>query len=102
MAVDQEGRIVGVVVYSLLGDSPGIASLGVVRDRRCEGIGTRLKQGVMARFAAEMGAGAKVFSEVHRNNGPMLAINDKLGVKRELNPDNRAHWLCAVEVEPEP
>ena len=56
----------------------------------------------MARFAAEMGAGAKVFSEVHRNNGPMLAINDKLGVKRELNPDNRAHWLCAVEVEPEP
>lgn len=102
VAVDSDGRVIGVIVYGFdEQERPFIFSLGVVRERRNEGIGTRLKRGALAWYAHECGKGVKVYSEVHRNNAVMLSINDKLGVGRLLNPDDRTHFVCIAELDPE-
>lgn len=101
LAVEDSGRIVGAIVYGYDDGRAVIQSLGVVIDRRREGIGTRLKQGVLAHFVTEKGPGVVVFSEVHKNNSPMRKLNQKVGVTEELDPDDRSRFLCAIKVIPD-
>jgi ribosomal protein S18 acetylase RimI-like enzyme len=101
VAVDQTERIVGVAVYGVRADGVReIFSLGVIKDRRREKIGTGLKLAVLAEFAAS-GGRQDVFSSVHRRNDAMLGLNDKIGVEREKDPDNGEYWISAIAVEPE-
>lgn len=103
VAIDQKGRVVGAVVFGPDPDvdgRPTIASLGVVRTRREEKIGTRLKQAALAELAAA-GHRQDVFSQVHKYNRAMLGLNDKLGVKRERDPDRMDHFLSYIAVEAE-
>jgi hypothetical protein len=101
LAVENSGRIVGAIVYGYDDGHAVIQSLGVVRDRRLEGIGTRLKEGVLAHFVTESGPGIVVFSEVHKNNFPMRKLNKKLHVTEELDPDDRSRFLCAIKLTPD-
>jgi ribosomal protein S18 acetylase RimI-like enzyme len=97
------GRIVGAIVFgpdSEVADQYRIHSLGVVPDRRRQGIAERLKVAALAEIAAVAGRVQNVFSEVHKNNLAMLGLNDKLDVKRAPDPENRAHFLSAIAVEP--
>lgn len=104
VAVDGDEKVVGVVVFGPDPDVQGrqtIASIGVVRSRRQEKIGTRLKQAALAELAAA-GHRQDVFSQVHKYNAAMLGLNDKLGVKRERDPDRLDHFLSYIAVEPAP
>lgn len=101
MAAIATGRIVGVVVFQTdIEDLPlpsmTILSLGVAHDMRRKGIGTDLKQSVMAE--AESLGRFLVVSEVHRANTAMLALNAKLGVGRAdlLTPDEYYPHLVVV------
>ena len=95
------GRIVGIIVFGPDLNVEGqyrIHAMGVVRDRRREGIATSLKYAALTEIAATAGH-QSVFSDVHKNNVAMIGLNDKLGAKKELDPDHPAHFLSVVEVE---
>jgi len=96
------GRIVGVIVFGPDLNVAGqhrIHAMGVVSDRRRQGIGTRLKVAALAELAATVGR-QNVFSRVHRNNVAMIGLNDKLDAKKDLDPDYPAHFISVVVVEP--
>ncbi len=99
---EPSGRIVGVIVFGPDLDVEGqyrIHAMGVVPDRRRQGIGTRLKVAALAELAATVGR-QNVFSRVHRNNVAMIGLNDKLDAKKDLDPDYPAHFISVVVVEP--
>lgn len=100
VAEEQAGRIVGVVVFGPNEHRWYIHAIGVVRDRRRQGIGERLKITALAEIAAVAGGRQNVFSEVHKNNLAMLGLNDKLNVLRAPDPENRAHFISAIAVTP--
>ena len=100
VAADARNRVVGAAVYGSRDGTNQIFSLGVVKDRRREGIGTGLKIAALADFAAR-GGRHDVFSQVHRRNDAMLGLNDKLGVARDKDPEDGEFWILAIAVEPE-
>lgn len=96
------GRIVGIIVFGPDLDVEGqhrIHAMGVVLDRRRQGIGTRLKVAALVEIATTVGHRA-VFSRVHRNNVAMIGLNDKLRAEKELDPDHPAHFISVVVVNP--
>jgi RimJ/RimL family protein N-acetyltransferase len=102
VAVDAEDRIVGVVVF---GFDPGagqqlIHALGVVKDRRRQYIGLNLKEAALAELAASHRPQANVFSEVHKLNHAMLALNDKMGAERKRHPDDSETFVVFVAAVP--
>lgn len=90
------GRILGVIVFQV--DELYINSMGVVRDRRREGIGTALKQASLAEMVA-LGGTVTAVSSVHKKNIPMLKLNDGLGVVATRDPEDGDYMLSAILVE---
>jgi predicted N-acetyltransferase YhbS len=92
-------RIVGVVAF---GVDPNhkktrtIFSLGVVQDRRREGIGIALKRAALAELGAG-GYGGIVYSQVHKYNTPMRELNRQLLAESEQDPDDGKMLLTAVK-----
>lgn len=104
VAHDQD-EIVGVAVYGLEKagvDYVTIFSIGVILHRQREGVGTRLKRGVMAETALRDGWPTNIVSQVHRRNHKMLGLNDKLGVRRSKDPGDGDYFMCAIAVTREP
>jgi hypothetical protein len=93
------GRLVGVIVYNPCGPDQiaRVRSLGVVKDRRRQGIGITLKQCAIECFA-EAGA-TKYFSEVHQRNDKMMALNGKLGIKYKREPSNGKYLIFANTIQ---
>ena len=104
VAEDGDGGIVGAVVFGPDDDATRfvIHSLGVVKDRRRQGIGERLKVAALAEIVAVVGHEQDVFSEVHKNNLAMRALNEKLGAQSERDPDHRDRYLTAIKPSPAP
>jgi RimJ/RimL family protein N-acetyltransferase len=103
ISVAYEGpEIVGVAVYR---EEPSdaskweICSIGVLIPRQNQGIGTRLKQAVLAEVVARKGTW-DVISTVNKRNGPMLAINRKLEAQMRDDPDDSKHILTLIRAEP--
>ena len=94
-----KGRILGVIVFDL--EQPYIHSVGVVRDRRREGIGSSLKRASLAEMVALVGTVTAV-SSVHKKNIPMIKLNEGLGVKSTKDPEDGDYLLSAILVEPTP
>lgn len=65
---------------------------------RCQGIATDLKRSALA-DAAALGVPV-VVSEVHRRNGPMLRVNEKLGVTRESGLTPHETYPHAIRIVP--
>jgi len=107
IAVAADGStVVGVVVFGFETSPPRphelvIFSLGVLRERHRRGIGTRLKEAVMAAAASDTNTVMAVLSRVHRANYRMIGLNDKLGVGKVKDPEDGEYLLTAVVVEPE-
>jgi hypothetical protein len=103
VAVDltaRKGRILGVIVFDA--DERFINSLGVVRDRRQEGIGIALKRACLAELAAIAGTEVEVLSTVHKRNIPMRRLNECLGVGTTKDPDEGDYLLSGLKVVPAP
>jgi ribosomal protein S18 acetylase RimI-like enzyme len=101
IVAEDESRLVGVVVFGDREDgTPHIFSLGVVRDRRCEGIGTKLKRAALWEFR-QRGI-YEVRSHVENRNYRMLGLNDKLGVNREPHPEEQGMYLCLAVLDTTP
>lgn len=97
LAEDRD-RIVGVIVFGHREDGAAyVFSLGVVRDRRCEGIGTKLKRAALWEF--QQRGVYVVQSHVEARNYKMLGLNDKIGVNREPHPDEPGMFLCLAVLE---
>jgi GNAT superfamily N-acetyltransferase len=95
---ESDGRIIGVICIGP--DEDGamvIHALGVVHDRRREGIGTHLKKVALVDAAAD-GHGL-VVSFVHRRNTPMLKLNEKLGVVAQPDADDPEYMFSVVAAE---
>lgn len=103
VADHKDDGVVGVVVFGIEPHRPlMIYSLGVVIPRHRQGIGTRLKQAIMAAAAtANNPPITVVVSKVHRNNYRMTRLNDKLGVGSTKDPDDGEFLMTAIRVEPE-
>ena len=102
VGTDPSGRIVGVIVFGAdtdHADRRTIFSMGVVRDRRRQGIGITMKKATLVEIAAA-GYDGVVFSQVHKYNKAMLGLNEKLGVKRDMDPDRPRYFLSATAGEP--
>ena len=105
IAVAVEGeRIVGVIVF---GTDPkyvktrSIFTMGVVCDRRRQGIGFRLKKAALAELAAS-GYDGPVYSQVHKYNKEMRGLNEKLLAEHELDPEAGKYLLTVVRPSPTP
>lgn len=92
-------RLVGAILFNPGGPDQfaRVQALGVVRDRRRQGIGIALKRGAIVRFA-EAGA-VEYFSEVHQRNDKMLALNAKLGIRSKREPSNGKFLICANTIK---
>lgn len=87
-------EIVGVIAWRETVDAFEIVALGVVPERRREGIGTLLKVHVME---IALAAGVdRVHSDVHRNNRAMRALNEKLGAAAEKSPEDGDYLVCVA------
>jgi RimJ/RimL family protein N-acetyltransferase len=101
VAVDDEERIVGVVVFGIDPefDRPTIFSLGVVADRRRQYVGWGLKQAALAEFVFASDEPTVVVSQVDVRNEAMLRFNEKLSAVRRPDPGARKMFLVSVSVE---
>lgn len=82
-------RVVGAIVFGIDPEHPDtrtVFSLGVVPDRRREYIGTDLKLAALAEIGAS-GYDGYVYSQVHRYNKPMRAVN--AGFNAGFFPDGK-------------
>ena len=108
----ETGFILGVIVYEIENGQFVSHALGVVRDRRREGIGWALKRAALANALAE-GAERDVVSHVHKRNTEMNGLNAKLGgasakdvedgellltVVTAIPPANRPPWHGAADL----
>jgi RimJ/RimL family protein N-acetyltransferase len=96
--------VIGVVVFGIEPPRPThllVYALGVILPRQRQGIGTRLKQAIMAAAASDTNTVSVVESRVHRANYPMIRVNDKLKVGKVKDPDDGEFWMTAVLVEPD-
>jgi len=105
IAVALDGkRLVGVIVF---GTDPKyvktrtIFTIGVVCDRRREGIGFALKAAALAELAFR-GYDGPVYSQVHKYNREMRGLNEKFLAKYELDPDAGKYLLTVVRPSPTP
>lgn len=91
-----------MVVFSpCTSDSVGlIHSIGVIPTEQNRGIGTDLKKHALD-VCTKAGA-SSVTSQVHRNNGKMRRVNEKLGIAFTLDPDNGKFYLYAAPIVPDP
>ena len=99
-----DDELVGAILFGLeREDSPAITvwAMGVKLSRHRQGIGTVLKQMVMAEAATRDDWPNAVGSQVHRRNIAMIGLNDKLGVSREPDPDDGEFLMTLVAVEPD-
>ena len=96
----EHGTIIGAVIY-IPRDGRGfgyIKSIGVARAKQSHGIGEDLKRQVLDNCSR---AGVKrVASEVHRNNGKMRRVNEKLGITAILDPEDGKFYFYAAELVP--
>jgi GNAT superfamily N-acetyltransferase len=98
--------IVGVIAFEFAIDDDTddahikITALAVVHAHRRQGIATALKLSVID-IAAARGINL-VWSDVHRQNKPMLELNAKLDVEVEPDPDEVEYMMCVARVEPAP
>jgi hypothetical protein len=101
VAVDDEERVVGVIVFGIDPefDRPTIFSLGVVADRRRQYIGPGLKQAVLVELAVASDEPIIVVSQVDVRNEAMLRFNEKLSAVRRPDPGARKMFLVSVSVE---
>lgn len=98
---DDVGRLVGVIVIGpdpTRTDADYVYAMGVLVERQCEGIGTRLKEAAMASTVVAQPRRI-VGSTVHRRNELMIAVNNKLRVTSFDDPDHRSYLLTTVLVE---
>jgi|SRR5579872_2444355 len=97
VAAEQVDHVIGVAVYGPDGpDAVTIWSLGVIRPRQRQGVGTSLKTAVLAEVAFRPDWPAKVQSVVHRENAPMLRINEKLNARIDTDPLDVRYCLTAL------
>lgn len=95
--------IVGVVAFEYVIEDDDdeahikIVALAVVHAHRRQGIATALKLSVID-VAAARGINL-VWSDVHRQNKPMLKLNVKLNVEVEPDPDEVEYMMCVARVE---
>ncbi len=98
----RETRVVlGVCVYAVEDGVFISHALGVVRNRRREGIGWALKQVAMANAVAD-GAEREVVSQVHRRNIEMNALNRKLQAATSKDPEDGELLLTMVLAQAKP
>jgi hypothetical protein len=90
---------VGVVAFGYQRDDGAevavIYSLGVVRNRRREKIGTLLKAAVLVVVESER-PGTPVTSQVHRRNGAMIELNRSIGVSTTPDPEDLDYLLSVA------
>lgn len=101
VALDAARAVVGVILYGREEDKYVVYSLGVVRDRRREGIATMLKKAAVADLVEACGGRIDVLSLVHRRNVAMRAVNEKLGASSERDPTDGEYLLTGYAAEPE-
>jgi RimJ/RimL family protein N-acetyltransferase len=97
----ETGRILGAIAFGLDGEELVSQTLGVVLDRRQEGIGTALKRAALAAMIAD-GHEARVYSHVHKRNVAMNGLNAKLGSEFIKDPDDGDLLIHGVLAVPDP
>ena len=98
----EDGRVLGVIVFGAEGAEFVSHAIGVVTDRRREGIGTALKKAALAEFLADSETRV-VSSQVHRRNRAMLGLNKKLGAETQRDPEDGELLInVIVAVSPDP
>jgi ribosomal protein S18 acetylase RimI-like enzyme len=96
VARDRE-QIIGVAVYGPDGtNAVTVWAIGVIRPRQRQGIGTALKVAALADVAYRPDWPGRVQSVVHRENLPMLRINQKLRARIEIDPLDVRYCLTAI------
>jgi GNAT superfamily N-acetyltransferase len=95
-------RIIGIAIYgpTQRADVWTIRMLAIVRNWQRQGLGTELKQHVLAEVAHR--GSNKISSSVHEDNEPMRALNDALGIPFEIDRSadsgERCFYPAVVEI----
>jgi RimJ/RimL family protein N-acetyltransferase len=97
----ETGRILGVIAFGRDGEDLVSQTLGVVLDRRREGIGWALKRAALAEMIAA-GHPEPVYSQVHKKNIAMNKLNAKLGSDFERDPEDGDLLIHGVLAVPDP
>jgi hypothetical protein len=102
VAAEQE-NVLGVAVYR---QSPKdstkceICSIGVVIPRQNQGIGLSLKTALITSVITTTDI-REFVSTVHKRNGAMLKINERLEATTEKDPEDGEYWLTLVKARPQ-
>lgn len=97
VAAHHADGLIGVVAFVHAETEINIRALAVTHTWRRKRIGTNLKRAVID-IAAARCAGI-VWSNVHKLNKPMLALNNGLHVATDTDPDDPEFKLCIAYIE---